>query len=109
MKTFYVYILKCSDDSYYTGVTSDLDRRVKDHENGVTSDSYTFSRRRVYLVYFEPYSNPMAAIARETQIKDWTRKKKEALIAEKYDTLHDLAQCKNLTNFNLFTNKKNEM
>jgi putative endonuclease len=108
MKTYFVYILKCKDGSYYTGITSDLHKRVKEHEGGVHTDSYTFSRRPVSLVYFEQYSNPMAAIARETQIKGWTRKKKEALITENYNALHDLAQCNNLTNFKLFSDKKKE-
>ena len=82
--------------SYYTGITSDLNKRVKEHEAGSHSDSYTFSRRPVALVYFEQYSHPMAAIERETQVKGWTRKKKEALIAENYDLLKELAACNNI-------------
>ena len=105
MKTFFVYILKCSDGSYYTGITSELDKRVKEHEGGKHTDSYTFSRRPVTLIYFEQYSNPMSAIARETQIKCWTRKKKEALIAENYDLLKELAQCNNITSYKSYKNE----
>ncbi|WP_350355185.1 GIY-YIG nuclease family protein [Leeuwenhoekiella parthenopeia] len=47
MKTYFVYILKCSDDSFYTGVSSNLDLRVDQHNSGLRSDSYTFKRRSV--------------------------------------------------------------
>lgn len=55
---YYVYILKCADSSYYTGITSDLDRRLAEHKGGHHPDSYTFSRRPVELVYAAYFLDP---------------------------------------------------
>ena len=107
MKVYFVYILKCSDHSYYTGITSDIDKRIKEHESGKHTDSYTFSRRPLELVYFEQSSNPITAISREKQIKGWTRKKKEALIAENYDLLKELSACLNLTSYKNYNKADN--
>jgi putative endonuclease len=52
MKQSYVYILKCSDDSYYTGVTSNLTKRLFQHETGFYPDCYTANKRPVELVYY---------------------------------------------------------
>jgi putative endonuclease len=84
MKTYYVYILKCSDDSYYTGVTNNLDRRVTEHSEGIYKKSYTFKRRPVQLVFCETFNDINKAIAFEKQIKSWSKKKKEALIERKH-------------------------
>mgnify|MGYP000571986321 CR=1 FL=1 len=79
----YVYILLCVDDSYYTGVTNDLDKRLWEHENAADPKSYTAKRLPVELVYFiEFYGNPENAIAFEKQIKGWSRAKKESLIKD---------------------------
>jgi len=83
----FVYILKCSDESYYTGVTNNLELRVLQHNNSDKETAYCFSRRPVKLVYFEVFQFAKAAIAREKQIKRWTRAKKEALMAQNYDRL----------------------
>jgi len=95
MKNMYVYILLCADDSYYVGVTNDIGRRLVEHEDGIHPKSYTFTRRPLQLVYIEYFTSPLAAIAREKQIKRWTRQKKEALIAQNIASLHELAACKN--------------
>lgn len=87
MKTYYVYILKCSDGSYYTGITNDLDKRFREHQNGEVVKCYTHSRRPLELVYYEKYGDVRNAIAREKQIKRWSRSKKEALIN---DNIHQL-------------------
>ena len=76
----YVYILKCSDGSLYTGVTTDIARRVKQHKEGQGAD-FTRSYGVSELCYSEEYFNKNEAFSRETQIKKWTRKKKLALIA----------------------------
>jgi putative endonuclease len=96
-KLLYVYILKCADGSYYTGMSSDPDKRLDEHNAGLHKKSYTYSRRPLELVYAEQYWNFNDAIAREKQIKGWTRVKKEALIKENYDKLKELAACKNQT------------
>ncbi len=77
--TYYVYILASSSRALYTGVTNDLARRLHQHRSGVAS---AFTRRYSVhrLVHVETSSNPRDAIARETQITRWTRKKKVALI-----------------------------
>ena len=80
MKNYYVYILKCADGSYYTGVTNDLNVRLAQHIEGSDTKSYTFRRRPIELVWFELHQQVKIAIAREKQIKKWSRRKKEALI-----------------------------
>ena len=82
MKHYYVYILKCSDDSYYTGVTNNIDRRFAEHKTGENNKSYTYNRRPVELVFCEEFNDVNQAIAFEKQVKGWTRKKKEAIMQE---------------------------
>jgi putative endonuclease len=76
----YVYILRCADNSLYTGETSDLDHRLAKHNEG-TACTFTRARRPVVLVYSETHATREAARARERQLKRWTRAKKDALIA----------------------------
>ena len=77
----YTYIVKCRDNTYYTGWTKDLDRRMKAHNSG-TGAKYTRSRRPVCLVYYEAYGTKEEALRREREIKRMSRKEKEKLIAE---------------------------
>jgi len=92
MKTMYVYILHCADDSYYVGVTNDVNRRFAEHTEGIHKESYTYSRRPLQLVHFETFDGTNAAIAREKQIKKWSRKKKIALIKNNIKNLEELAK-----------------
>lgn len=94
----YMYILKCSDDSYYTGSTTDLDRRLIQHQNGEGAN-HTKKRLPVELVYYEEYDRIDIAFYREKQVQGWSRKKKEALIKNKPNDLHLLSQCQNETHF----------
>ena len=87
MKFYYVYILECSDQSYYTGITNDLERRINEHNSGLDNTSYTFDKLPVTLKWFEIFTKPDEAINREKQIKGWSRRKKEALIRKKWDDL----------------------
>jgi putative endonuclease len=80
MKQYFVYILLCSDNSYYTGITNDLERRMDEHDNGVNPTCYTCKRRPLKLVFNERFTEVMQAIAFEKQVKGWNRKKKEAII-----------------------------
>ncbi|MBC7863974.1 MAG: GIY-YIG nuclease family protein [Bacteroidia bacterium] len=96
---FYVYILRCSDETYYTGITNNLQRRFYGHNNSSNEKSYTFSRRPCELMYFEEFKYVKNAISREKQVKNWSQKKKEALISENYDRLHELAACQNESSF----------
>ena len=77
----YTYIVKCRDNTYYTGWTKDLDRRMKAHNSG-TGAKYTRSRRPVRLVYYEAYRTKEEAMRREAAIKKMYKKEKEKLIAE---------------------------
>lgn len=76
---FWVYILECSDTSYYIGHTSCLDFRLKEHNAGKGS-TYTKYRSPLKLVYTEKFIRRIDAMKREEQIKRWSRAKKEALI-----------------------------
>jgi putative endonuclease len=78
-KSFFVYILKCADQSYYTGYTDNLDKRVKKHNLGKAA-KYTSGRRPVKLVYSEGHEHKNSAMSRELQLKRWTRAEKEVLI-----------------------------
>ncbi len=84
---FHVYILRCADDSYYTGHTDDLERRIGEHRSGAIPGCYTHARRPVALVYVQDFPTRAEALASETQIKRWSRAKKEALAARDWDSL----------------------
>ncbi|MEH3102735.1 MAG: GIY-YIG nuclease family protein [Sphingomonas phyllosphaerae] len=78
--SFYVYILRCADGSYYTGHTDDLEHRVAEHQSG-TIPGYTHDRRPVELMWAQDFPSRIEALERERQVKDWSRAKKEALFA----------------------------
>jgi putative endonuclease len=94
MKSMYVYILECSDKTYYTGVTNDLDRRLAEHNDGENPASYTFSRRPLILKYFQEHNDPIDAIEWEKKIKKWSKAKKEALMQENFQLLPSLSKKK---------------
>jgi putative endonuclease len=93
----YVYILKCSDDSYYTGVTNNIERRITEHNSGINSSCYTFSRRPLELVFLEKFQTAIEAISMEKKLKGWSRKKKEALINGDWSLIHEYSKCNNST------------
>lgn len=78
-------------------MTSDLDKRLQQHQEGKTFDGYTSTRKPVTLVWQVQCTNPNDAIRIEKQIKGWSRRKKEALINEKYNDLIKFS--KNYTEF----------
>ena len=84
--TFYCYMLRCNDGSYYTGHTDDLDRRVAEHQSGQIA-GYTAERRPVTLIWSETFQTRDDAKAAESRIKPWSRAKKEALIASNWKAL----------------------
>jgi putative endonuclease len=94
LKYIYLYILKCNDNSYYTGVTNNLDKRLKEHNLGINPESYTYSRRPLELVYSEAFTNFNLAFEWETKIKKWSKAKKEALINGEFDNLPELSKKK---------------
>jgi len=87
-----IYILQCSDGSYYTGVTRrSVEERVSEHALGVIP-GYTLRRRPVKLVFSERYERIVDAIAAERRIKGWSRAKKEAYIRGDFSALVALAK-----------------
>ena len=88
---FYVYILRCSDGSYYTGHTDNLEARLAAHQTGAIP-GYTVKRRPVSLVFSEQFHSREEAFARERQVKSWSRAKKEALIERDWDRLMQLSR-----------------
>ena len=86
-----VYILRCADNSYYTGLTrKPPEARLWEHNEGLV-DGYTKTRRPVEMVFTETFERIVDAIDRERQIKGWTRRKKEALIRYDYEAMPKLA------------------
>ena len=77
---FYLYLLRCSDDSLYCGQTKNLKRRVEEHNSDDSKSKYTRSRRPVKLVHFEKYKTINEALKREFEIKKMKKTEKEKLI-----------------------------
>lgn len=96
---YFVYILKCHDDSYYTGVTNNLEKRMYEHNHSLDDSTYTYNKRPVKLVFYEAFKDVHQAIAFEKQVKGWTRKKKEALIDGNWDKIKEFAVCMNETSY----------
>jgi putative endonuclease len=94
MKQSFVYILKCSDTTYYKGVTSNLTSRIFKHNTGFYPDCYTFNKRPLEFVFYCEFTDINLAIETEKQIKKWSRAKKEALINGDFDKLVNLAKKK---------------
>lgn len=90
-----VYILRCSDGTFYTGVTNNLKIRFSQHQEGLHETSYTFSRRPLELVYYLGFQNALEAIAYEKKLKRWGAKKKEALINGDFEALKAHSKKKN--------------
>ena len=84
--SFYVYILECSDGSYYTGHTDDLERRMAAHDMG-HYPGYTQKRRPVRLAFCDEFPTRQEAYERERQIKGWNKAKKKLLIDKNWDEL----------------------
>jgi putative endonuclease len=90
---YFVYILECSDGSYYTGSTNDIAKRLWQHQQGVEPSSYTSSRRPVKLVWTsDATAHYYDALRWEKQIKGWSRAKKQALIQGQFDALHEIVK-----------------
>ena len=79
---YFVYILRCSDGTFYTGYTGNLIRRFKQHQSGAIPRSYTKSRRPVELVWAGEFETKEEARSNEKKIKRWNTERKEDLIRE---------------------------
>jgi LAO/AO transport system kinase len=93
MKPFFVYLLCCSDGSYYCGQTDDIEIRMQQHHAG--DIGYTSTRKPVQLVWQGEFETREGAIAFERKIKGWSRAKKEALVAGDWVRIQELAKSRN--------------
>ena len=81
-KAWYIYIIECADGTYYTGITTDTERRIAEHNtSGIKGARYTRARRPVKLVYSEKVSGRSEALKRESRIKKMSRAVKEKLVS----------------------------
>ena len=94
----WMYILECSNGTYYTGSTNMLELRLQQHQNG---EGANFTKKHLpdRLIYFEEFQRIDDTFNREKQVQGWSRKKKEALIQGFTEKLHELAECKNETHY----------
>ena len=90
--SFWVYILRCADDSYYTGHTDNLEKRIQEHHVGAIASCYTFKRRPLQLAFSQDFPTREEALASEQQIKGWSRKKKEAMMRGDWAEVSRLAK-----------------
>ena len=90
--SYAIYILQCSDGTYYTGLTKDLDGRLRDHEIGSNPESYTFGRRPVKLKWSIVTESYQEGFQWEHRIKGWSRAKKEALIRGDIEGIHEIVK-----------------
>lgn len=80
--TWQVYLLRCSDNSLYTGITTDIQRRLKEHNNSKLGAKYTRARRPVVIAYLENASDRSEASKREHQLRKLAKAKKEQLVQQ---------------------------
>ncbi|BCZ96519.1 endonuclease [Legionella pneumophila] len=92
---FWVYILQCSDKSYYTGQTDNLEKRLTQHQDKMIPGCYTSTRLPIQLKFSQEFMSREEALNAERQIKGWSRRKKEALINGDWQALSDYSKCKN--------------
>ena len=78
--TYFVYMVKCNDESFYTGCTNNLEKRLVEHNNSKRGAHYTKVRRPVKLVYSELFETLLMARRREAEIKSWSREQKLELV-----------------------------
>lgn len=93
---YYVYMLRCADNSYYIGSTSDLERRLEEHRTGFFK-GYTSKRLPVEIVWSQDFPTEHEAFLTERQIKGWSRAKKEALIHGAWCELHEIVSHERFT------------
>ena len=89
--SFWIYILRCADNSYYTGHTDNLEQRISEHQNGLCG-GYTANRLPVEFVFSQECATREEALAAEQQIKGWSRKKKEGMMRGDWAEVSRLAR-----------------
>jgi putative endonuclease len=99
MNSYYVYILKCADDSYYVGITNNLDKRLMEHQSGMNMECCTYRRRPLEIKFYEVFNDVLQAIYFEKKLKKWTRTKKESLSNGDFDMIQILSESRNATHY----------
>ncbi|WP_228235526.1 GIY-YIG nuclease family protein [Allomuricauda sp. M10] len=99
MKFYHVYILLCADGLTYTGITDDINRRFKEHQEGLNNRAFTFRRRPLQLIFQQEFNDVLQAIYFEKKIKKWSAKKKLALANGNFDLIQILAECRNASHY----------
>ena len=97
MKSYFIYILQCSDGLLYTGFTNNISRRFEEHQKGLNKSSFTYKRRPLILIFHQEFNDVKQAIYFEKKIKRWSAKKKIALANNDFEVLQILAECRNQT------------
>ena len=77
---YFLYLILCADDTIYTGITTDVERRFKEHREG-TASRYTRAKKAVQILYTEKFTTRSEALKRESEIKSWKREKKLTLFS----------------------------
>ena len=108
MKLYYVYILECSDNLLYTGITNDVSRRLAEHNAGLDKNSFTYKRRPVKVIFYQDFNDVNQAIWFEKKIKKWSAQKKRALANEDEVLLRLLAECRNESHYKNKNNNEEE-
>lgn len=91
MKSYFVYMVICTDGTFYIGVTNDADRRVAEHNLGLDDGCCTYTRRPVVMVYSQDFHDVIQAIAAEKKLKGWSHAKKSALARGDWKLISALA------------------
>jgi predicted GIY-YIG superfamily endonuclease len=90
VRACFVYVLMCADGSFYVGSTTNLSLRLAQHQEGHDPTAYTYRRRPVRLIWCEGFPTLDQALAREQQLRGWSRAKKKALITGDVDLVHEI-------------------
>jgi putative endonuclease len=90
---FWMYMLRCSDDSFYVGHTDNINLRIAQHEQGSIPSCHTYWRRPVELVFVQDFGTREEALAMERRVKGWSRAKKAALCQRNWKEISRLAKC----------------
>lgn len=94
MKAYYVYMVMCTDGTFYIGVTNDVEHRFGEHNFGIDPDCYTYTRRPVVLMYVSEFTEVWDAIACEKRLKGWSHAKKSALARGDWKLICTLSNAK---------------
>jgi putative endonuclease len=92
VKIYYVYVLRCFDGTFYTGVTNDIDRRFGEHCAGLDPACYTFQRRPLKLVHVSEFAWIDQALAFEKKLKAWSHRKKRAFVENDFASIKRYAR-----------------